>query len=75
MPDNVENLILEHLRAIRAGIDRTETKLSELVLRVAAVESHLGPMLGEIVAVNERLDHQSQRIDRIERRLHLVDAS
>ncbi|HYE37833.1 hypothetical protein [Methylocaldum sp.] len=39
MTGNVENLILEHLRGLRAGQDRIETKLSELNARMTRLES------------------------------------
>ena len=39
MTDNVENLVLEHLRALRAGQDRIELKLSELSSRITSLET------------------------------------
>lgn len=55
MTENVENLILEHLRALRAGQDRIESKLSELTSSVGSLESQVAP-LHKSVAVFERLE-------------------
>lgn len=41
MPENVENLVLEHLRALRAGQDRIEAALTEVKQRLTGVESAL----------------------------------
>ena len=37
--ENVENLILDHLRALRSGQDRIEAKLTELTHRVTSLET------------------------------------
>jgi len=39
MTDNVENIVLEHLRALRAGQDRIEAGLKEVRQRLTGVES------------------------------------
>ena len=39
MTDNVENLILEHLRALRAGQDRLESELREVGTRLTSLEA------------------------------------
>lgn len=39
MTDNVDNIVLEHLRALRAGQDRIETGLKEVKQRLTGVES------------------------------------
>ena len=39
MTDYMENLVLEHLRALRPGQDRIEHKLSELSIRIASLEA------------------------------------
>lgn len=38
VPENIENLILEHLKRFQAGQERIETKLDELVIRVGQLE-------------------------------------
>lgn len=38
MTDNVENLILEHLKRFQGGQDRIERKLEEIVARIGQLE-------------------------------------
>ena len=42
MTDNVENLILEHLKRFQGGQDRIERKLEEIVARIGQLELGLG---------------------------------
>ncbi len=39
MRDNVDNLILEHLRALRGGQDRIESGLREIGARITSLET------------------------------------
>ena len=70
MTDETENLVLEQLRAMRAEMAemRREIKQRFLTLEIAVsgIESNLAGMRAD-------LSHQSERIDRLERRLQLVD--
>lgn len=82
MTDNVENLVLEHLRAIRAGQDRMESELRDIKGRLSAVESGLNGVRRDLVALSEAdarlqvaVDRMGERVDRIERRLELRDIS
>jgi hypothetical protein len=47
MTDNIENLILDHLRAIRATQDMHGERLNRIELRLSAVEQHLGVIVAE----------------------------
>lgn len=78
MTDNVENLVLEHLRALRAGQDRIENEIRDLKGRVSAVENGLNGVRRDLVALAEAdarlqvaMDRFGERVDRIERRLEL----
>lgn len=80
MTENVENLVLEHLRALRAGQDRIENELRDLKGRVSAVENGLNGVRRDLVALAEAdarlqvaMDRFGERVDRIERRLELRD--
>jgi len=42
--------------------------------RVGSMERHLANLQSDIANVHLRLDHQGDRLDRIERRLELVDS-
>lgn len=82
MADNVENLVLEHLRAIRAGQERMENELRDIKGRLSAVESSLNGVRRDLVALSEAdarlqvgIDRMGDRVDRIERRLELREIS
>ncbi len=80
MTETVENLVLEHLKRVQAGQDRIERKLEELVVRVGQLELGLAGLRRDFAHSDEtgagmsvRLDRLAERLDRIERRLELVD--
>ena len=79
MTENVENLILEHLRGLRASVDGIDVKIDTITLRVGSLEEHVAglrrdPALlhGYIAATNQRFEHHEQSLGRIEKRLELV---
>ena len=67
--------VLEHLRAIRATLEKMERELGDVRHGVGSMERHLANMQSDIANVHLRLDHQGGRFDRIERRLELADSS
>ncbi len=73
MTDQVEKLILEHLKAIRAGIAQIDGRLDDLAARVASIERHVADLLADVLRMNGRFDRLESRMLRIERRLELVD--
>ena len=80
MTDDVENLMLEHLKRFQATLERIEGRLDELTVR--QTETHTA-VLGlrrdqvddaEVVAhLQVQLDRMRSRLDRIERRLELTN--
>lgn len=79
MADNVENLVLEHLRALRAGQDRIEHKLSELSSRITSLETAMTRSRSENLSTQEDvyrqqsiLDRINERLERVERRLEII---
>ena len=75
---NVENIVLEHLRALRAGQERIENELRDIKGRVSAVETGLNGVRRDLVTLAEAdarlqvtMDRMGDRVDRIERRLDL----
>jgi len=77
--ENVENLLLEHLKRFQAGQDRIELKLEELSRRLANLEAGQASIIqhiGHLAAVNAQqqvqADSFAQRLERIERRLELT---
>ena len=69
-----ENLVLEHPRAIRATVERTERELGDVRRRVGSIEQHLANLQSDVANLHLRLDLQGERLDRIERRLEIADA-
>ena len=74
MNADVENLVLEQLRAIRGKVDKIDNDLGDLRQRVSSIEQHLAGVQRDVANIHERLDRQGERLDRIERRLDLTDA-
>jgi predicted nuclease with TOPRIM domain len=67
MTDETANLILEHLRHLRSGLDAVREAVRDIKIRLTHVEEGLA-------GVNRRIDRVETRLDRIESRLGLVDA-
>ena len=74
MADEAENLVLQHLRAIRGENDKTHRLLFDLTLRVGSLEQKVAFIGTDIARIDTRLDGFEKRLDRIEKRLGLIDA-
>ena len=79
MAENIENLMLEHFKRFQSTLDRVENKLGEVTVRLGNLESgqasmmqHLGHLAAADAAQQVAIDHMSERLDRIERRLELT---
>ena len=66
--------ILQHLRAIRAGNDKTHQMLFDLTQRVASLEQKAAFAAVDLANINGRLDGFEKSLDRIEKRLGLIEA-
>ena len=64
---DTDNVVLEHLRAIRATQDRHTEMLLELKGRVGLLEQ-------QFANISNRVDRMDDRLTRIEKRLDLVEA-
>jgi septal ring factor EnvC (AmiA/AmiB activator) len=80
MTENVENLILEHLKLIQAELAASKDRDAEILMRLANIESGLARVTrdeamnyAEIVQDRHSVDKLKERIERIERRLELSD--
>lgn len=80
MSDNVENMVLEHLRHIRSRVDQIADDMSDLKHRMSSLESAMVSVKYEVAHGDETdarqqvtLDKIIDRIQRIERRLELND--
>lgn len=75
MTENVENLVLEHLRAIRATLEQQGERLDRIEIRMGSLEQYQALFHQDLVTANVRLDQIAKRVERIERRLDLVDSA
>jgi len=75
MTENVENLVLEHLRAIRATQAEHSEALASIRLELSAMGQQLGALTTSVYSGKSDLDSLRRRVERIERRLELTDAS
>lgn len=77
MTDNIENLVLEHLKALRNELrdfrTKTENEFQDLRLRFSELEQGQANLYQGFVRQQASLDQVRQRLDNIERRLELHD--
>lgn len=79
MSENVENLLLEHLRHIRGRVDQIADDVTDLKHRMTSLEHGMSLIKREIHFGDEvdgrqqvSLDRIVERIERLERRLELT---
>lgn len=83
MSENIENLILEHLRMLRNELAGLRTEMHEefrdVKLRLGSVESAVVSVrrdstdqMGDVVRQQLRIDQLAERLERLERRLELA---
>lgn len=77
MSENVENLVLEQLRALRSEIlafrSENQSEFSEIKHRLTRVESSIASMRGENVGTQEDVYRQQSVIDQIKERLQRIE--
>ena len=78
--ENVENLILEHLRSIRSDVAGMRDDIREIKQRLSNLESGIGSLkrdtadlYTENAAQHLRYDRLADRIEKIEKRLELTN--
>jgi len=75
MSDNVENIVLEHLRAIRGDLAEMRETLRDHGRRLTSMEVAIGNLaateMNHYANIAFRADKTDDRLDRIERRLEL----
>lgn len=81
MANETESLILEHLRAIRAKQDEHDQRFREVLTRLTENEQATLGLRCDLLAPDERTLHMlhrmdgfDQRLERIEKRLGLIEA-
>lgn len=74
MTADIENLVLEHLRAIRAKQDEHSEELAAIRVELSAMGQQLAGLTTAVYSGKSELDGLKRRVERIERRLELRDA-
>ena len=72
MTDNTENLILEHLHAMRASLAKLEENDTFMKARMSSLEQQMAGIHADMATMHHRMDSIEKRLDRIERRLELT---
>lgn len=73
MTAETENMMLEILKRIQGDIAEMKQDVRDLKVRTGLLEGHVASLLAAQHHTNERLDRLSDRVERIERRLELVE--
>ncbi len=80
MTADIESLVLEHLRHIRARVDQIADDMTDMKLRMSGLESAMVLVKREITHGDETtarqqvaIDRLAARVERIERRLELSE--
>ncbi len=78
MTDNIENLLLEHLKRMQADLAGSRERDQEILIRLSRIESGLARITrdqasdySETVEDRHALDRIKERLERIEKRLEL----
>jgi len=72
MAEEPDNIVLEHLRNMRAQLNRIEERVDHLGHDMHDVKTRLTNVEEGMVTLNRRFDRLDVRMDRVERRLDLV---
>jgi chromosome segregation ATPase len=73
MNEKVENLVLEQLRAIRAHTGRIDENVASMRGELTSLRMHVRGAEVQHDALHEDIAILKSRLDRIERRLDIVD--
>ena len=72
MNEKVENLILEHLRALRADMSSIKEEMTGVRSEMGIVRQHMAGILGTQTLHDTEIASLKVRLDRIEKRLDMV---
>ena len=75
MTDNVENLVLELLRAIRADIADLKDRMTGVEIQLSAMGQQMAGLTTAIYSGKSDMDTLKRRVERLEQRLELRDAA
>ena len=73
MTNDIENLIVEHLRAMRADIGTLKTDTRDIKARLASIETYIATMHGDQARTVVSLDDLAERVERLEHRAGILE--
>jgi len=77
VPENIDNLILEHLKSLRNEVrdlrKDMDDNFRDVKLRLGSIERYQVGSHDDSVRQNARIDDLDERIQRLERRLEIQD--
>lgn len=73
MNDKVENLVLEHLRALRGDMSEVKQSMRHTNERLAAIEHHMAGFYTTTLNHTDEISELRRRLERVERRLEIMD--
>lgn len=73
MTADVDSLVLEHLRAIRATQADHGEQLTQINVQMSAMGQQLAGLTSAVYAGKSEINDLKRRVERIERRLELSD--
>lgn len=73
MTEKPDNIVLEHLRALRADTAALRQGQTHTNERLTAIEHHMAGFFGTSRLQEELITDLTERLERVERRLGLVD--
>jgi hypothetical protein len=73
MTEKTDNLVLEHLRAMRIDIGDTKKIVVDLAQQLIGVRKQLHALEGNVLRIEEGMARVELRVDKIEKQLGLVD--
>lgn len=73
MSDPADNLVLEQLRLVRAELSQFRETVAHNTVELGAMGQQLAALTTAVYSKNDRIDALTRRVERIERRLELID--
>lgn len=74
MTAEIESLVLEHLRAIRADIADMKNRMTGVEVQLSAMGQQIGALTTAVYSSKSDVDDLRRRVERLEHRLELNDA-
>jgi hypothetical protein len=74
MTADIDSLVLEHLRAIRADMGDLKDRMGQVEINLSTLGQQVGALTTAVYSGKSDIDGLRRRVERIERRLELADA-